>query len=181
MGQCGEGRGGAGTFTEAESCFKCCLASRSRLKSQTGHQVSKWWDSLQHLGPFKGSGIWKISKRWIKASQTPTDPPEPAIFTSKVSIRRLGVFHGQPLGKPHLFSPHHTPLLLLSAKRYTTLSLLFMSNQMWCQSNLHRDIISFNTSSLNSSWLANSDWVSAQCLLSLYWKVLLFIMLIMYK
>lgn len=102
---------GAGTFTEAKSCFKRCLASRSRLKSQTGHQVSKWWDSLQHLGPFKGSGTWKISKRCIKASQTPTDPPEPAIFTSKTYfVHQTTQRVSWPASGPDssIFSPSHS-------------------------------------------------------------------------
>lgn len=147
---------GSETFTEAEFCLKCCLVSRSWLKSQTGHQVSKEQDSLQHLRPYNGSeyGISVTAgSKQVKLLLT----PKLDIFTSKVSMRWFCMLLGQPLGQTHLFSLHHTPLLLLSAKRYTTLSLLFMSNQMWCQSNLHRDTISFNTSSLNSFWLANSD------------------------
>lgn len=160
MEQCGEGRGGLKPSLKLNFVWNAVWfqGHDSNLKLGIKFQRGEIHYNIYDL--FNGSecGISVTSgSKQVKLLLT----PELDIFTSKVSMRWFCMLLGQPLGQTRLFSLHHTPLLLLSAKRYTTLSLLFMSNQMWCQSNLHRDIISFNTSSLNSFWLANSDWVSA--------------------
>lgn len=89
---------GSETFTEAEFCLKCCLVSRSWLKSQTGHQVSKEQDSLQHLRPYNGSeyGISVTAgSKQVKLLLT----PKLDIFTSKVSMRWFCMLLGQLWGR----------------------------------------------------------------------------------
>ncbi len=143
---------GAGTFTEAEACLRCCLVSRSRLKSQTGHQVSKGRDSLQHLGPFKGSEYGKSVSTGSKQVKLLLTPLSRLFLPQKCPSDDSACFLAS-LWARLIYFLSITLLYYCYDKRYTTLSLLFMSNQMWCQSNLHRDIISFNTSSLNSFWI----------------------------
>ncbi len=99
---------GAGTFTEAEACLRCCLVSRSRLKSQTGHQVSKGRDSLQHLGPFKGSEYGKSVSTGSKQVKLYW-PPWAGYFYLK-SVHQTTLHASWPASGPDssIFSPSHS-------------------------------------------------------------------------